>query len=68
MLPMRFSTIFRNRWWAVLWAAGMIWFAVDMAGTPEAPADGNGLAASDAAGDPIGNSDVENLEAIVANM
>ena len=68
MLPMRFSTIFKNRWWALLWAAGMVWFALDVAGEPDKSADGNAVAASDAAGDPIGNSDVENLAAIVANM
>ena len=68
MLPMRFSTIFKNRWWALLWAAGMIWFALDIAGAPEDPADGNAVAASDAAGDPISNSDVENLAGIVADM
>jgi hypothetical protein len=33
MFPMRFSTIFKNRWWAVIWEAGIIWFAYDFAGT-----------------------------------
>jgi hypothetical protein len=33
MFPMRFSTIFKNRWWALIWAAGIIWFAYDFAGT-----------------------------------
>jgi hypothetical protein len=32
MVPMRFSTIFKSRWMALLWAAGMIWFAYDFAG------------------------------------
>ena len=32
MIPMRHSTIFKNRWWAVLWAAGILWFALDVAG------------------------------------
>jgi hypothetical protein len=31
MFPFRYKTIFKNRWYAVLWAAGMIWFAVDVA-------------------------------------
>ena len=37
MWPMRTSTIFKNRWWALLWAAGIIWFAYDVAAS--APRD-----------------------------
>lgn len=44
MFPMRTSTIFRNRWWALLWAAGIIWLAYDVAGS--APADDNSTANS----------------------
>ena len=29
MIPMKHSSIFRNRWFAVLWAVGIIWFALD---------------------------------------
>ncbi len=32
MFPFRTSSIFRNRWIALLWAAGIIWTAVDYAG------------------------------------
>ncbi|GAA4767504.1 hypothetical protein GCM10023219_11470 [Stakelama sediminis] len=32
MIPARPSRIFRNRWWAVLWAAGVIWTAISIAG------------------------------------
>jgi hypothetical protein len=46
MIPMRTSTIFKNRWWALLWAAGIIWFAYDVAAS--APQDaGNNATASD---------------------
>jgi hypothetical protein len=31
MVPMRTSSIFKSRWMALLWAAGMIWFAYDVA-------------------------------------
>ncbi|MBW4331718.1 hypothetical protein KY084_12640 [Stakelama sp. CBK3Z-3] len=35
MIPMRPSRIFRSRWWALLWAAGVIWTALTVAtGTP----------------------------------
>jgi hypothetical protein len=57
MIPMRTSTIFKNRWWAVLWAAGIIWFAYDIAAS--APQDdGNNSAAADdlnAVADVLGN-------------
>ena len=33
MFPMRTSSIFKSRWMALLWAAGIIWFAYDFAGT-----------------------------------
>ena len=33
MFPMRWSTIFKSRWMALLWAAGIIWFAYDVAGS-----------------------------------
>lgn len=38
MFPMRWSTIFKSRWMALLWAAGIIWFAYDIAGSQ--PQDG----------------------------
>ncbi|MEO8547696.1 MAG: hypothetical protein ABI422_04945 [Sphingomicrobium sp.] len=45
MIPMRTSSIFRSRWMALLWAAGIIWMAVDVAGPPDAPT--NNAAAAD---------------------
>ena len=33
MFPMKNSTIFKSRWMALLWAAGIIWFAYDFAGS-----------------------------------
>jgi hypothetical protein len=33
MFPMRSSFIFRSRWAALFWAAGIIWFAVSVAGS-----------------------------------
>ena len=37
MFPMRTRSIFKSRWMALLWAAGIIWFAYDFAGS--VPAD-----------------------------
>ena len=39
MIPMKHSSIFKSRWMALLWAAGIIWFALDIAGHPDVPAD-----------------------------
>ena len=30
MVPMRHSTIFRSRWMALLWAAGIVWIALSL--------------------------------------
>lgn len=32
MIPMRTSSVFKSRWMALLWAAGFIWLALDVAG------------------------------------
>jgi len=45
MIPMRTSSIFRSRWMALLWAAGIIWFAYDFAGS--APQDDSNNAATE---------------------
>ena len=46
MFPVRMSSVFKNRWMALLWAAGIIWFAYDFAAS--APQDdGNNGAADD---------------------
>ena len=42
MIPMRTSTIFRSRWMALIWAAGIIWFAYDYVGSQ--PSDDNSVA------------------------
>jgi hypothetical protein len=38
MIPMRHSTIFRSRWMALIWAAGILWFAMEVA-VPSATTD-----------------------------
>ena len=39
MIPMRTSTVFKSRWMAMLWAAGFIWLALDVAGSSKPPAN-----------------------------
>lgn len=35
---MRTSSVFKSRWMALLWAAGIIWVALDFVGSPDQPA------------------------------
>jgi hypothetical protein len=60
MVPMRFSTIFKNRWMALLWAAGILWFAYDVAGSqPQAPNASANAEQTDATGSSV-TSDEQN--------
>jgi hypothetical protein len=65
MIPIRTSTIFKSRWWALLWAAGIMWLAVDVAGAskPEGNSASNESGSTDAAGAPVTDEDAE----IIAN-
>ena len=59
------SRIFRSRWAALLWAGGILWTAVEVAGTAQAPEPAGNEAAvqTDALGQPVSNEDL----AILAN-
>lgn len=50
MIPMKTSTIFKSRWMALLWAAGIIWFAADYAGS-KTPAPANNSTSASASTD-----------------
>lgn len=65
MIPMRTSTVFKNRWMALIWAAGIIWFAYDFAGSqPQDPnASANAEQPTDATGVPISADDQQRLAA-----
>lgn len=55
MIPMRHSTIFKSRWMALVWAAGILWGAYDVASAqPQAgdATDNNAAASNDAADQP----------------
>lgn len=62
MVPMRFNTIFKNRWWALVWAAGIIWAAYDFVGwAPQADNSSNAGQATDASGTPVTSDDQRKL-------
>jgi len=54
MIPMKTSTIFKSRWMALVWAAGILWLAWDVAGS--APQDSNSSNNSEPATDATGAS------------
>jgi hypothetical protein len=62
MIPMRTSSIFKSRWMALIWAAGIIWAAYDFA-APDAQTDNstNAEEATDAAGAPVTSDDQNKL-------
>lgn len=63
MIPMKTSSVFKSRWMALLWAAGFLWFAYDVAGSaPQGDENGaNAEAATDATGAPITADDAKRL-------
>lgn len=72
MIPVKHSNIFRNRWWALLWAAGILWFAYDVAGgsSGEAPANNsaNSAETTDVTGAPVDQNQVDQVAGAIANF
>jgi hypothetical protein len=64
MIPMRTKTIFKSRWMALLWAAGIIWFAYDTASSqPQGDANTtNAEQPTDGIGEPVTADDQKKLE------
>jgi hypothetical protein len=62
MIPIKHSAIFKSRWWALLWAAGIIWFAYDFA-APDASfnASANAEQPADVTGVPVTNEDEQKV-------
>jgi len=71
MFPSRLSRIFRSRWAALLWAAGVLWMAVEVAGfgtgagnAKQADTD-NASTLTDATGTPVSDADLAALKNII---
>jgi hypothetical protein len=65
MIPVKTSSVFKSRWMALLWAAGIIWFAYDFAGSQPKPTNNseNAEQATDATGAPVTSDDTNKLAA-----
>ncbi len=66
MVPMRTSTIFKSRWMALVWAAGIIWAAYDFVGA-EPQDQGNNSVATDATGSPVSDRDADKVAQALGN-
>jgi hypothetical protein len=67
MFPMRLSTIFKNRWMALLWAAGIIWAAYDFAGAQPQNQAGNNSVGTDATGAPVSADDANRIAQVTGD-
>ncbi|WP_267397385.1 MULTISPECIES: hypothetical protein [unclassified Sphingomonas] len=71
MLPS--PRIFRSRWTALIWAGGIVWAAVDIAGSAPGKPAGNETAAvqngqtglTDPLGDPVDAADLKTIANLV---
>ena len=61
MFPMRLSTIFKNRWWALFWAAGIIWAAYDFVAAQPQDQTVDNSASIDATGAPLSDQDANKI-------
>jgi len=70
MIPMRTSSVFKSRWMALLWAAGIIWFAYDFVGPSGEPAnaDDNQVQITDASGTPVSPDEAKKLAEAVKGL
>ena len=70
MIPMRTSSIFKSRWMALVWAAGIIWFAYDFAGPKEdsTNTDENQVQITDDSGSPVSPAEAKKLEEAVKGL
>lgn len=50
-MPVKTSSVFKSRWKALLWAAGVLFFVWTIAGSLPSSSDGNSAANSEAAAD-----------------
>jgi hypothetical protein len=62
MIPMKHSSIFKSRWMALLWSAGIIWFAYDfVAPSDDASNTTNAEQPTDATGAPVSADDAKKV-------
>jgi hypothetical protein len=70
MIPMRTSGIFKSRWMALLWAAGILWLAYDVAESApkDSPGTNNAEQATDVTGAPVSREDEKKVGDILNGL
>ena len=70
MIPMKTSTIFKSRWFALVWAAGILWVAYEIAeGSAQAGhTSDNAAQATDVTGAPVTPDDAKKFEQILNGL
>ena len=69
MIPMKTSSVFKNRWFALLWAAGILWFAYDVAGGGDTQTDANGVeTVTDATGAQVDDQQVKAIKKAIEGI
>ena len=63
-IPVKHSSIFKSRWMALLWAAGILWFAYDFAApsSDSSNAGGNDVQITDGSGAPVSADEAKQLQ------
>jgi hypothetical protein len=67
MIPMRTSSIFKSRWLALVWAAGIIWLAYDFAGSLIG-SSGDGANSEQATEPPVTPEDEKTFEEVLNGL
>ena len=61
--------VFLSRWMALAWAAGIVWFALEVSSPGETVAVGNNQQeVTDITGAPVTNQQVKEIEDTIANL
>ena len=70
MIPMKTSSIFKSRWMALIWAAGILWVAYDVAGgaAPDTNSADNAEQATDVTGSPVSPDQEKQFEQALKNL
>jgi hypothetical protein len=70
MIPVKTSSVFKSRWMALLWAAGIIWFAYDFAGSQPQPTQNgdNAEETTDVTGAPVTPEDQQKVADALKNL
>lgn len=68
MLPIRTRWIFRSRWIALVWAAGICWMAVQFVGTRKHDEADANTASTDVAAGSVSDADMKKAEDILRKL